>query len=177
MMEKLPVLISKEQIATRVKELGETITRDLKGQDVVCVGVLKGSIMFYADLLRQIDLPLEVDFLGASSYGQRTTSSGVVKITLDLSLPITGKHVVVVEDIIDTGLTIEYLLDALRLRDPASVRLCALLLKPSNVKKPIPIDYLGFSIEDRFVVGYGLDAGEKYRNLPYLAYLPAGAAE
>jgi hypoxanthine phosphoribosyltransferase len=171
MTDKLPVFISEAQIAKRVKELGTAISRDLKGKQIVCVGVLKGSIVFFSDLIRNIDLPLEIDFLGASSYGSKTISSGVVKITLDLSLPIEGKDVVLVEDIIDTGLTIDYIMENLKTRNPASIRLCSLLVKPSKLHRPIPIDYLGFTIDDRFVIGYGLDAAEKYRNLPYLAYL------
>lgn len=177
-MTRPPIFLSEEQIQKRVEELAQTITADLhknaKGKPAVFIGVLKGSFVFFSDLVRKIDYPMAIDFLGASSYGQGTKTTGIVKLTLDLSIEITGKHVVLVEDIVDTGLTLEYLLDALKIRNPASLHLCALLLKPSNLKKPVPIDYLGFTIDKRFVVGYGLDAGELYRNLPYLAILPDG---
>ncbi len=173
-MTKTPsVLITEDQISKRVKELGEAITRDYQGKEVLCVGVLKGSILFFADLIREIRLPLQVDFLGASSYGAGTVSSGVVKITLDLSAPIAGKHVLLIEDIVDTGLTIRYLMENLRLRKPASIKLCSLLLKPTRLLYPIPVDYLGFTIDDRFVVGYGLDDIEYQRNLPYLGFIEA----
>ncbi|HLG19497.1 MAG TPA: hypoxanthine phosphoribosyltransferase [Bdellovibrionota bacterium] len=176
-MKKPTPFLTERQIAKRVKELGETIARDHKGKGLACIGVLKGSFVFFADLIRNIDLPVTVDFLGTTSYGQQTRSSGDVKITLDLSVPITGKHVLLVEDIVDTGHTLHYLLENLRLRKPASLRLCVLLLKPGKLLKPVPIDYLGFTIDDRFVVGYGLDARERYRNLPYIAELPESARE
>jgi len=163
--------LTEVQVAKRVKELGESITKDLKGKPLVCIGVLKGSFIFFADLVRQIHLPLSIDFIRASSYGNKTTSSGSVKISFDLSLSIEEKHVLLIEDIVDTGLTLRHLLDHLKHRNPKSLRLCVLLLKPGKLYKPVPIDYLGFTIDDRFVVGYGLDAGEKYRNLPYVASL------
>jgi len=140
----------------------------------VLLGVLKGSYIFISDLARAIDLPLSVDFIGLSSYGEATESSGVVKITSDLAQPIEGKHVLIVEDIVDTGLTMRYLLDNLATRRPASVKLCTLLHKPSRARTRIPIDYLGFQIEDRFVVGYGLDHGDKYRNVPFIGVLKNG---
>ncbi len=176
-MNSLPPFISEKDITKRVRELGEAITKDLgssvsEQHPLVCVGILKGSFIFFADLVRQIHLPVSIDFLGASSYGQNTNSSGMVKITLDLSAPIQGRHVLLVEDIIDTGLTMNYLLDTLRLRQPASLRLCSLLLKPSQLKKNVSIDYLGFTADNRFIVGYGLDAGDRYRNLPHLCLLP-----
>jgi hypoxanthine phosphoribosyltransferase len=164
----LEVLFSAEQIAHRVREMGKQIERDYAGKDLVLLGVLKGSFLFISDLARAIDLPLAVDFIGLSSYGEATESSGVVKITSDVSRPIADKHVVIVEDIVDTGLTMRYLLDNLATRHPASVKLCTLLHKPSRARTRIPIDYLGFEIEDRFVVGYGLDAAEKYRNVPFI---------
>ncbi|MFH1017008.1 MAG: hypoxanthine phosphoribosyltransferase [Pseudomonadota bacterium] len=173
MTQEPTVLITPEQIHKRVKELGEAIVRDYRGKELLCVGVLKGSILFFADLIREIQLPLQIDFLGASSYGAGTLSSGVVKITLDLSAPIAGKHVLLIEDIVDTGLTIRYLMENLRLRKPASIKLCSLLLKPSRLLYPIPVDYLGFSIDDRFIVGYGLDDVEYQRNLPYLGFIDA----
>jgi hypoxanthine phosphoribosyltransferase len=166
--KELDVLFTAEQIAARVRQLGLQIQRDYEGKELVLLGVLKGSFLFISDLARSIDLPLAVDFIGLSSYGEATESSGVVKITSDLSRPIEGKHVLVIEDIVDTGLTMRYLLDNLATRHPVSVKLCALLNKPSRARTKIPIDYLGFEIEDRFVVGYGLDAAEKYRNVPFI---------
>jgi hypoxanthine phosphoribosyltransferase len=164
----LEVLISADQIAARVRELGKQIERDYQGKDLLLLGVLKGSFLFISDLARAVDLPLSIDFIGLSSYGEATESSGVVKITSDVTRPIEGKHVVIVEDIVDTGLTMRYLLDNLATRHPSSVKLCTLLHKPSRSRTRIPIDYLGFQIEDRFVVGYGLDAAEKYRNVPFI---------
>ena len=169
--QDLEVMIPAEQIAARVRDLGKQIQRDYDGRDLVLLGVLKGSYIFISDLARAIDLPLAIDFIGLSSYGEATESSGVVKITSDLSKPIEGKHVVIVEDIVDTGLTMRYLLDNLATRHPASVKLCTLLHKPARARTKIPIDYLGFQIEDRFVVGYGLDAGERYRNVPFIGIL------
>jgi hypoxanthine phosphoribosyltransferase len=169
--QDLDVLISVEQIAARVRDLGLQIQHDYQAKDLVLLGVLKGSYIFISDLARAIDLPLAVDFIGLSSYGEATESSGVVKITSDLSRPIEGKHVVIVEDIVDTGLTMRYLLDNLATRHPASVKLCTLLHKPARARTKIPMDYLGFQIEDAFVVGYGLDAGEKYRNVPFIGVM------
>ena len=170
----LEVLYSADQIAQRVLDLGRQIERDYHGKELVLLGVLKGSFLFISDLARAIDLPLCVDFIGLSSYGEATEASGVVKITSDLTRPIESKHVVIVEDIVDTGLTMRYLLDNLATRRPASVKLCTLLHKPQRARTRIPIDYLGFQIEDRFVVGYGLDAGEKYRNVPFIGVLRNG---
>jgi len=171
MFEKQKVYLSEEKIQQRVRELGKKITEDYRGKDLICVGTLKGSFVFFADLVRQIDLPMKIDFLGASSYGNQLTTSGVVKITLDLSMPVANQHVLIVEDIIDTGITMKYLLENIKLRNPASLKLCSLLLKPTRVQAKVDIDYLGFEIEDHFVVGYGLDAAENYRNLPYIAQL------
>jgi hypoxanthine phosphoribosyltransferase len=171
---KISELYSAAAIAARVRELGAAISADYAGQELVLVGVLKGSFLFMADLARAI--PGEhvlCDFLGLASYGDETRSSGVVQITTDLTRPVEGKHVLVVEDIVDTGLTMEYLLDNLRTRHPASVKLCALLHKPARSVRKIPIDYLGFTIEDRFVIGYGLDYAQRYRNLPYIGVLEA----
>jgi hypoxanthine phosphoribosyltransferase len=166
--EEVEVLYTQQQIAGRVRELAAEIERDHRGKELVLVGVLKGAFVFVSDLSRQIDLPLSVDFIGLSSYGEETESSGVVKITSDLTRPIEGKHVLIVEDIVDTGLTMRYLLDNLSTRRPASVKICALLQKPSRLRTRIPIQYLGFTVPDLFLVGYGLDAGEKYRNLPFI---------
>jgi hypoxanthine phosphoribosyltransferase len=166
-------LISAAQIRERIAELGEQITTDYrdKGEDLVLLGVLKGSFVFLADLCRQIDLPHMVDFIGIASYGNETESSGVVKITADVTKPIEGKHVIVVEDIVDTGLTVDYLLENLATRHPASVKLCSLLHKPSRALREVDIDYLGFTIENKFVVGYGLDVAQRYRNLPFIGYI------
>src|SRR5437588_4460673 len=167
-------MFTADRIARRVKELGTQIERDYEGKELVLLGVLKGSYIFISDLARAIDLPLSIDFLGLSSYGEATESSGIVKITSDLTRPIERKHVVIVEDIVDTGLTMRYLLDNMATRRPASVTLCTLLHKPSRVRTRIPIDYLGFEIEDRFVVGYGRDANDKYRNVPFIGALRHG---
>ena len=169
--QALETLHSKEAIQQRVNELGAQIARDYAGKDLVLVCVLKGAILFAADLCRAIDLPLAFDFIGLSSYGEATESSGVVKITSDLTKPIEGKHVLVIEDIIDTGLTMRYLLDNLATRHPASVKICSLLHKPSRARTRIPIDYLGFTVPDLFVVGYGLDVAEKYRNVPFIGVM------
>lgn len=175
-MSDRPVsMLSAEQIASRVKALGAQITQDFGGRSVVLVVVLKGSFIFAADLCRAIDLPnLRVDFLGVRSYGEGTETSGVVQITQDLSQPIAGEDVIIVEDIVDTGLTIAHLKDLFRTRQPRSVRVCALLNKPARARVQVTIDYLGFTIEDAFVVGYGLDCGERYRNLPYIGVMNQG---
>ena len=166
-------LISAAEIAARVAELGRRITEDyrVRGGDLVLIGVLKGSIIFLADLCRHIQLPISIDFIGIASYGDETRSSGVVQITSDLTRPIEGKHVIVVEDIIDTGLTAHYLLDNLATRHPASLKLCSLLHKPDRAVQKVAIDYLGFTIPNKFVVGYGLDFAQQYRNLPFIAHL------
>ena len=171
MNEPVP-LISAEDIAARVRVLGEQITRDYAGDDLTIVPVLAGSFVFAADLVRAIDLPLAVDFLGVRSYGDSTSTSGIVRFTNDLTRSIHGKRVLLVEDIVDTGLTVRFLMDTLRTRSPRSIQLAALLHKPSRSRVAVPIDYLGFTIEDVFVVGYGLDAGQLYRNLPYIGYVP-----
>jgi len=168
MTERLVPMLTTEDIATRVADLGAQITRDYAGRNLVLVGVLKGSFVFLSDVMRAIDLPLRIDFLGVRSYGEGTESSGVVQITQDLSRPIEHEDVLIVEDIVDTGLTIAHLMDLLRTRAPASIKVCSLLHKPARAKVKIAIDYLGFTIEDRFVVGYGLDFAERYRNLPYI---------
>lgn len=168
MSERLVSMITQEQIAARVRELGAQIAKDYAEKDLVLVVVLKGSFIFAADLSRAIDLPLRIDFLGVRSYGEGTETSGVVQITNDLSKPIAGADVVIVEDIVDTGLTIAHLMDLFRTRNPRSVKVCSLLHKPSRSRVHVNVDYLGFTIEDKFVVGYGLDFAEKYRNLPYI---------
>jgi len=159
------VLVPASAIARRVDELGAEITADYRGRDLLVVGILKGSTIFLADLVRAVDLPLFLDFVAISSYGHSTTSSGVVRILKDLEESIEGRHVLIVEDIVDTGLTLNYLRENFLARGPASLRICALLDKPSRRKVTVPLDYLGFTIPDEFVVGYGLDYGERYRNL------------
>jgi hypoxanthine phosphoribosyltransferase len=169
-------LISADKVHQRVRELGAQITSDYRPlaatTDVVVIGVLKGSVIFLADLAREIALPIYMDFIGISSYGDATVSSGVVQITQDLSRPIEGKHVIVVEDIVDTGHTVHYLMENLRTRRPASVKLAALLHKPERQERQVSIDYLGFTIPNKFVVGYGLDVAQQWRNLPFIGYVP-----
>ncbi len=168
MSERINVMLSQETIAARVRELGAQITREYADRALVLVCVLKGSFVFASDLARAIDLPMRIDFLGVRSYGEGTESSGVVQITQDLSRPIALEDVLIVEDIVDTGLTIAHLMDLFRTRQPRSVKVASLLHKPARSKVEVKIDYLGFTIEDKFVVGYGLDFAEKYRNLPYI---------
>ncbi len=161
------VLISADRLAARVAELGRDITRDHAGKALVVVGVLKGSFIFLADLVRAIDLPISIDFIGITSY-QGASTTGVVQITSDLTRPSDGKHELLVEDIVDTGLSMRYLLDNLATRQPASVKVCALLEKPARARVKVPIDYRGFVIGDEFVVGYGLDWDGRMRNLPFI---------
>jgi hypoxanthine phosphoribosyltransferase len=165
-------LFSKAALEERVRALGQAIAKDYAGLEPVLVCVLKGGFVFAADLIRAIDLPLRIEFFGVKSYGAETSSSGVVQITLDLAHPIEGRHVLIIEDIVDTGLTLTYLGEQLKARGAASLRVCALLNKPARMLRPVTIDYLGFTIDDVFVVGYGLDHAERYRNLPYIGVLP-----
>ena len=165
------LLLSEEQIQKRVAELGRQITEDYKGKEIVLVGVLKGAIVFFTDLARHIEGDVKMDFISCSSYGSSTVSSGVVRILKDLDRPVEGKHVIVVEDIVDTGTTLSYLLENLQARKAASVRLCSLLNKPDRRKVDVHVEYEGFVIPDEFVIGYGLDYDEKYRQLPYIGIL------
>jgi hypoxanthine phosphoribosyltransferase len=165
------VVIEAERLQSRVSELAAEITRDYAGRELFLMGVLKGAVFFLADLMRQLDLPCELDFMAVSSYGSTTESSGVVRILKDLEDPIEGRDVVIVEDVVDSGLTLGYLLRSLRSRNPRSLEVCALLVKPHRRKVELPIRYVGFEIPDRFVVGYGLDLDQRYRNLPYVAAL------
>ena len=165
------ILFTEEQLRRRVEELGEQLTADYAGKSPVLVSVLRGSYIFMADLTRQVKLPITVDFMVLSSYGSGTSSSGQVEIKKDLSDSIEGKDLIIVEDILDSGNTLYYLRDVLKARKPASIRICTLLDKPERRAKPITADYVGFSIPDAFVVGYGLDYDEKYRNLPYIGIL------
>ena len=165
------VLFSEEQLKNRVQEIARQITADYQGKEIMLISVLRGSFVFMADLCRAIDLPCTLDFMAVSSYGKGTKSSGQVQITKDLSSDITGKNIIVVEDILDSGNTLSYLLKVLEQRSPASIRLCTLLDKPERRVKPVQVHYSGFTIPDAFVVGYGLDYAEKYRNLPYIGIL------
>ena len=164
-------LISQKEIEAKVVELAKKIEKDYENQELLVVGVLKGAFVFVSDLVRNINLDLSIDFMAVSSYGMSTQSSGVVKINKDIELDITGKNVIIVEDIIDTGLTLKYIKEYLSGKNAKSVRICTLLDKPSRRKCDVEVDYIGFEIEDLFIVGYGIDCKEKYRNLPYIAYV------
>lgn len=165
------VMLSAEQLQQRVKELGAQITKDYQGKELTLVAIMKGSIFFFTDLARHIDLPITLELMGVSSYQGGTETTGEVRITTDLTKPMHGRHVLIIEDIIDTGLTMQFLLENLAARHPASLKVATLLEKPSRAKVTVPIDYKGFVIEDRFVVGYGLDYAEKYRNLPFVGVM------
>ena len=165
------VLISEERLKNRVDELGAQITKDYEGQDLLLVGILKGSVPFMADLMRRINLPLQIDFMQVSSYGGGTRTSGVVKIVKDLDADITGKNILIVEDIIDSGLTLDYLKSYLSGRGCKSVKIATMLDKPSRRKVDLKPDYCGFSVDDLFIVGYGLDLDQDYRNLPYISWV------
>jgi hypoxanthine phosphoribosyltransferase len=168
------ILVQQDELSHRIQELGEQISRDYAGRDVFLVGVLKGATFFLADLMRHLELDCEVDFMAVASYGSQTDSSGVVRILKDLDASIEGREVLIVEDIVDSGLTLQYLLRTLRAREPASLEVCALLTKPERRKVDLPIRYVGFEIPNQFVIGYGLDHNERYRNLPYVAVLQEG---
>ena len=165
------VLLDAATVNARVASLGAEISADYEGRDLLLIGVLKGAVFFMADLMRKLTIPCEVDFMAISSYGASTDSSGVVRILKDLDINIEGRHVLVVEDIIDSGLTLSYLMRNLASREPASLEVCALLTKPARREIDVPVRYVGFEIPNRFVIGYGLDFGERYRNLPYVAVL------
>jgi hypoxanthine phosphoribosyltransferase len=165
------ILVQPDQLKERVRALGRQIAADYAGRDLLLVGVLKGAMFFLADLMRQIDGACEVDFMAVASYGSATDSSGVVRILKDLDTPIEGRDVLIVEDIVDSGLTLQYLLRNLGARDPGSLEVCALLTKPERRKADVPIRYVGFEIPNRFAIGYGLDHRERWRNLPYVAAL------
>ncbi len=166
------ILLTSEEIHEKVKELAGLIQKDYEEvDDLILIGVLKGANIFMGDLMREIELPMRIDFMAVSSYGHSTESSGVVRILKDLDIEIEGKHILIIEDIVDTGLTLKYLTDNLRSRVPASLKVCALLDKPSRRKCDLMVDYVGFEIPDRFIVGYGIDYAEKFRNLPYIAII------
>ncbi len=165
------ILITSEEIGARVRELGQQITNDYAGQDILMIGVLRGAVVFMSDLARAIKRPIDIDFMAISSYGLSTNSSGVVRILKDLDEVVQGRHLLIIEDIIDSGLTLNYLVENLKSRKPASVRICTLLSKPDRRKVDVQVDYNGFIIPDYFVVGYGLDYAGKYRNLPFIGVL------
>ena len=165
------ILIPELRLHARIAELAQEIKTDYQGKPITAVCVLKGSFIFFSDILRHLDMPITCEFLGVSSYGNRMVSSGEVKITLDLNEPIENRHVIVFEDIVDTGLTLSYIMNSLKARRPASLKTCALLAKPENFKTDVPIDYTGFKIGSEFVVGYGIDLAGKFRGLPYIGYI------
>lgn len=168
-LAKSSVLLDQQQIEARIIELGQEITRDYGDKDLLMVGIMKGAIVMVADLMRNIDIAVELDFMAVSSYGSKSKTSGVVRIQKDLDVDIENRHVLLVEDVIDTGLTLNYLLRNLKSRKPASLEICALLCKEDKQKAPVSVKYLGFKIPDIFVVGYGLDFGQRYRNLPHIS--------
>ncbi|HET8756241.1 MAG TPA: hypoxanthine phosphoribosyltransferase [Solirubrobacteraceae bacterium] len=170
------ILVQADELQHRIKEMAAEVSRDYKGRDLLLIGVLKGAVFFLADLMRHLDIPCEVDFMAVSSYGSSTDSSGVVRILKDLDAPLEGRNVLIVEDIVDSGLTLQYLMRTLEARSPASIEVCALLTKPERRKVDMPARYVGFEIPDKFAIGYGLDYAERYRNLPYVATL-TGIAE
>lgn len=165
------ILYNELQLVEACERLGSQITQDYQGKDLIVVGILKGAQVFMSDLIRKIDLPVQLDYMAVSSYGLSTESSGVVRILKDLDISIEGKHVLIVEDIVDSGLTLHYLTENLKSRLPTSIKLCTLLDKPERRKVDVFIDYMGFQVPDEFIVGYGIDYAEKYRNLPYIASL------
>lgn len=164
-------LLSEEQIRARVQEMAEQINRDYAGQQVLVIGILKGAFVFCADLLRHLNVPTQVDFMAVSSYGNATESSGVIRIVKDLDTPVEGRHVLLVEDIVDSGLTLKYLKEYLTRQNPASLKVAVLLDKPSRRKTEVAVDYIGFAIPDEFIVGYGIDYAEQYRHLPYIGII------
>ena len=171
------ILIDEGTLNARIAELGEEISSYYEGRELLLIGVLKGAVFFMADLMRHLDVPCEVDFMAISSYGDSTDSSGVVRILKDLDINIDGRYVLVVEDIIDSGLTLSYLIRTLEAREPASLEVCALMTKPERREIDVPVRYVGFEIPNRFVIGYGLDFGERYRNLPYVGVLDPNLVE
>jgi hypoxanthine phosphoribosyltransferase len=167
-------LIAEEEIAFRIEALGRAITKDFENEELVVICVLKGAFVFCADLIKKINCPIKLEFISLSSYGDSTNSSGNVRLEMDITANVEGKHVLIVEDIVDSGLTIKTLMELISVRNPKSVKLASLLFKPIKLKHPVKIDYLGFEIEDKFVIGYGLDYAGRYRELPYIGILNAG---
>lgn len=168
------ILIPEIKLQARVAEIASEINHDYQGKEIVAICVLKGSFVFFSDVIRKLDIPLSCEFLGVSSYGNKMVSSGEVKVTLDINEPLENKHVIIFEDIVDSGLTLSYIMNSLRARRPATLKSCSLLLKPDSLKADINVDYLGFKIGKEFVVGYGIDYAGKHRGLPYIGYLEHG---
>jgi len=168
------VLIPEVKLQARVLELAQEINHDYRGKEVTAVCILKGSFVFFSDVIRHLEFPMTCEFLGVSSYGNKMVSSGEVKVTLDINEPLENRHVIVFEDIVDTGLTLSYIMNTLKARKPASIKSCSLLMKPESLKTEIDVDYLGFKIGREFVVGYGIDLAGKYRGLPYIGYIEHG---
>ncbi|HHU50027.1 MAG TPA: hypoxanthine phosphoribosyltransferase [Clostridiales bacterium] len=176
MLDKVEkILIDEEKLRNRIREMGRQITEDYRGKDLIVICILKGAILFTSDLVKEIKLPLSIDFMAVSSYGTSTKSSGVVRILKDLDEEIEGRHVLIVEDIVDSGLTLNYLTENLLSRKPASLKICCCLDKPERRMAPVKVNYVGFNIPDEFVIGYGLDYAEKYRNLPFIGVLSKDA--
>lgn len=174
-MNKQPkVLIPEVKLQARIAELAQEISHDYHGKEITAICILKGSFVFFSDLIRRLDLPITCEFLGVSSYGNRMVSSGEVKVTLDINEPLENRNVIVIEDIVDSGLTLNYIMSMLRARKPASLKSCSLLMKPESLKTTIDVDYLGFKIGKEFVVGYGIDLAGKFRGLPYIGYIEHG---
>lgn len=167
----IEVLISEAQLQTRVQEIAQQLTEDYRGKDLTVVAILKGALVFCSDLIRHIPLPLEMEVLGVSSYASGTETTGEVRLSFDLTKPLAGKHLLLVEDIVDTGLTVDFLIKTFQARKPASIKVCTLLQKPTRTRIQVPLDYIGFVVEDCFLVGYGLDYAERHRNLPYIGIL------
>lgn len=174
-LKKTPsVLIPEVKLQARIAELAQEINHDYRGKEVTAICILKGSFIFFSDIIRKFEFPMTCEFLGLSSYGNKMVSSGEVKVTLDINEPLENKHVIVFEDIVDSGLTLSYILSSLRARKPASIKSCSLLLKPDSLKTEVDVDYLGFKIGNEFVVGYGIDFAGKHRGLPYIGYIEHG---
>lgn len=171
------ILISEDEIQTAVKRMGKEITDDYQGQSLIVIGILKGAFAFMSDLIQEIELPVEIDFMDVSSYGMGTTSTGEVRILKDIDIQVEGRNVLLVEDIVDTGLTLSYLMKVMESRGAKDVRVASLLSKPSRRERAVSIDYIGYEVEDKFVVGYGIDFAERYRNLPYIACLKPSVYE
>ena len=168
------VMITQDEILAKAREIGKQITEEFKGQEIVMVGILRGAVLWMADIMKSVDLDMTIDFMAVSSYGAATKTSGVVKINKDLDTDIEGKNVIICEDIVDSGVTLNYLMGYFQSRGAKEIRICALLDKPEGRRVDIDVDYIGFTVDDRFIVGYGLDYDQKYRNLPYITYLEEG---
>jgi len=168
------VLIPEVKIQARLAELAQDINHDYRGKEIVAICILKGSFVFFSDLIRKLDIPMTCEFLGISTYGNRVVTSGEVKVTLDINEPLENKHVIIFEDIVDTGLTLSYIMNMVRGRAPASLKSCCLLVKPDSLKTRVEIDYVGFKVGPEFIVGYGIDFAGQYRGLPYLGYIEHG---